>query len=107
MPYYDNFYEQIIDLVKICNYKQLRWLDVGCGTGKMAELVLKNFQVEQFTFCDCSTELLEIAKKRFSNPNLEFILSDVQQLSYVNAFNVVTAIQVNYYLNSEGRKIDL
>lgn len=107
MPYYADFYEQIIDLVKICNYKQLRWLDVGCGTGKMAELVLKNFQVEQFTFCDCSTEMLEIAKKRFSNPNLEFILSDVQQLSYVNAFDVVTAIQVNHYLNSEGRKIAL
>lgn len=36
LPYYEKFYKQIIDIVKIQLNKPLRWLDVGCGIGKMA-----------------------------------------------------------------------
>lgn len=107
LPYYDAFYEQVMDLVKVCKHDALRWLDVGCGTGKMAELVFQNVEVETFTFCDCSAEMLEITKKRFSHPNTDFIICDVQKLSYINDFDVVTAIQVNHYLQKEERKIAL
>lgn len=35
LPYYDQFYEQVIELIKVMNDNAVRWLDIGCGTGKM------------------------------------------------------------------------
>ena len=104
LPYYDEFYRQVVDLVKTCRPNALKWLDVGCGTGKMAEAAFKNIEVEKFTFCDSSSEMLEIAKERFPYPNTEFILCEIQKISNVNAYDVVTAIQVNHYLQKEDRK---
>lgn len=104
LPYYDEIYQQVVDLVKTCNPNALNWLDVGCGTGKMAEIAFKNIEVEKFTFCDCSFKMLEIAKERFPYPNTEFILCDIQEISHFNEYDVITAIQVNHYLQREERK---
>ena len=33
IPYYDEFYNQAIDVVEQCGYATIHWLDLGCGTG--------------------------------------------------------------------------
>ena len=66
LPYYDEFYQQVVDFAKRCNPNAVNWLDVGCGTGRMAEIAFQNMKIEKFTFCDCSSEMLEIAKERCS-----------------------------------------
>lgn len=48
--------------------------------------------------------MIEIVKERFPYPNTEFILCDLQELSYFNEYDVITAIQVNHYLQREERK---
>ncbi len=35
LPYYDEFYKQVIELVKVFHNSVVTWLDIGCGTGKM------------------------------------------------------------------------
>ncbi len=35
LPYYDEFYKQVIDLVKILNHNAVRWLDIGCDVQKL------------------------------------------------------------------------
>ena len=52
IPYYDEFYKQIISVVKAKTEKPLCWLDVGCGTGRMADEVFNNIAVKRFVFCD-------------------------------------------------------
>ena len=105
LPYYDDFYEQIIELVDVCNYNGIKWLDVGCGTGKMAEQALKKLKIKQFVCCDCSEEMLEVAQKRCRFSNVEFVLCDFFKMSYRNEFDVITAIQVNHYFQKEERKL--
>lgn len=103
LPYYEDFYKQIIDLIKIYNTSPLTWLDVGCGTGKMAELALSQANIKKFIFCDSSSEMLNIVKERFNLPNTEFLLSTIQELNYQDTFNIITSIQVNHYLKKEER----
>lgn len=107
LPYYDEFYEQVIDLVKILNHNAVRWLDIGCGTGKMGSVAFKNIEIEKFVFCDSSDKMIRIAMERFKCHNAEFYVCDVQKLNYVNEFDVITAIQVNHYLHINERRIAL
>lgn len=107
IPYYDEFYEQVIELVKIFNHNAVRWLDIGCGTGKMGSVAFGNIELDKFVFCDSSDEMIRIAKERFKYNNAEFSVCDVQKLDYANEFDVITAIQVNHYLHMDERKIAL
>lgn len=103
LPYYEEFYKQVIDIVKIYNPGALTWLDVGCGTGKMAREALKEMDIEKFVFCDCSEEMVQMARKDFGLHNAEFLVSAVQNIDFHNQFDVVTAIQVNHYLQRDER----
>lgn len=33
LPYYEDFYEQVLDILNVLKKKQVAWLDIGCGTG--------------------------------------------------------------------------
>lgn len=85
----------------------MRWLDVGCGIGKMGSIAFENITLEKFVFCDCSDGMIKIVKERFNFQNAEFSVCDVQELDYANEFDVITAIQVNHYFNKSSRKIAL
>lgn len=107
LPYYDDFYTQVVEVVKIFNHKALRWLDIGCGTGKMGSVAFENVELDKFVFCDSSDEMIRIAKERFNCHNAEFSVCDVQNLTYDNEFDVITAIQVNHYLHIDERRVAL
>lgn len=107
LPYYDELYEQVIELVKLFNYNTVRWLDIGCGTGKMGSIAFENLELERFVFCDSSDKMIRIAKERFKCHNAEFSVCDIKKLAYANEFNVITAIQVNHYLQIDERKTAL
>lgn len=103
LPYYEELYKQIIDVVKIHNPQSLKWLDVGCGTGKMGDTALSQLDIEQFVFCDSSAEMIDIVQKRFNVYNASFLISDIQNLECSNQYDVITAIQVNHYFHIEER----
>ena len=107
LPYYDEIYKQVIELVKTFHTSAIKWLDIGCGTGKMGSVALENIELEQFVFCDSSAEMIRISEKQFHRPNTAFSVCNVQNLKYTNEFDVITAIQVNHYLHIEERKAAL
>lgn len=107
LPYYDEFYYQVIELVKVFYSSPIKWLDIGCGTGKMGSVALKDIELEKFVFCDSSEEMIRIAEEHFCFPNTECSICDVRNLRYVDEFDVITAIQVNHYLQIEERKTAL
>lgn len=107
LPYYDDFYKQVIGLVKIMKPNPVTWLDIGCGTGKMGSVAFENIEIEKFVFCDSSDEMIGIVKERFNCQQAQFSVCDVQKLHYANEFDVITAIQVNHYLHINERRIAL
>lgn len=48
IPYYEDFYKQVIDIVKIRFEKPVKWLDAGCGIGKMAKTAFENADIYCF-----------------------------------------------------------
>lgn len=107
LPYYDEFYNQVVELVSVFHDSAISWLDVGCGTGKMWSAAFEKIELKRFVFCDLSDEMIRICKKSFSFPNTEFSVCDVKNMEYSDEFDVITAIQVNHYLRIDEREIAL
>lgn len=103
LPYYEEIYRQVVDVVRIHNPKQPVWLDIGCGTGKMAETAAGKLEIKRFVCSDSSEEMIKRAELKCSGMKAEFVVSRAQNLCFKNEFDVVTAIQVYHYFNKEER----
>lgn len=102
LPYHEEFYRQITDVVKCRFNNKVSWLDVGCGTGKMSELGLE--LSNKFVLLDNNSDMLDIARSQINSDNAEFILKSSGDMEYTNAFDVVTAVQAFHYLSADERR---
>lgn len=121
IPYYDEIYNQIVDVVSVAFLnKAVSWLDIGCGTGKMAEVAFKQCKVEKMVCIDNSSAMLEAARQKiafFQLPGLweelpaadplgvEFLNIPIEEVNYDSQFDVITSILVNHYMTYEERRI--
>lgn len=103
LPFYEEMFQQVVDIVGILNLQSIRWLDVGCGTGKMAGIVLNNFDIQKMVCIDVENEMLERAESFCNNEKVEFLQCDIRELPYQEIFDIVTAVQVNHYFKKDER----
>ena len=104
LPYYREFHNQITDLVKVMGFKDITWLDTGCGTGTLAARVLEERDDVRFTLCDPSEQMLERAEEKLSGKDIRFLNLQSQDLTFDSEFDVVTAVQCHHYLQPEQRR---
>ena len=51
-PYYEDFFAQVVELVRTVHAGPVSWLDVGCGTGMMGSAAFGKIPLERFVFMD-------------------------------------------------------
>ncbi len=61
------------------NYKNIKILDLGCGTGELISELMQKFSNAEVTGIDFSEKMLEISNKR--NPSAKHIKMDTAELS--------------------------
>lgn len=106
IPYYDEAYNQIADMVSVAFLnKAVSWLDIGCGTGKMAKVALEQCNVEKMICTDKSSAMLEVARQKIGSSYVEFLKLSTEEINYNSQFDVISAILVNHYLAYEERMI--
>ncbi len=110
LPYYTEFHGQVIDMVKMLSLKKegsIKWLDTGCGTGTLALRALDELSGSdiEFTLCDPSEGMLEVAKEKLRGKDIRYNTVSSDALPYENEFDIVTAIQSHHYYDVETRDI--
>lgn len=105
LPYYREYHDQVIDIVRNLGVKAPKWLDTGCGTGTLAKKALERFPDVRFTLCDPSEKMLGIAKDKLKDHDVRFLNTPSDELEFDNEFNVVTAIQSHHYFDEAGREL--
>lgn len=104
LPYYNEYSKQIIDLVKVADVRNPRWLDTGCGTGTLALKVLEEIPGVKLTLCDPSMPMLNIAKEKLSGKDIKFLNIASDGIEDIGEFDVITAVQCHHYYDENGRK---
>ena len=80
LPYYEEYFKQIADLVRTPFCVTVIWLDIGCGTGKMADMAIRELPVKKMVCCDNSPQMLKIAEKQIRSPEVDFWKTPIQSL---------------------------
>lgn len=106
IPHYDEVYNQISDAVSVAfSNKAVSWLDIGCGTGKMAKVAFEQCNVEKMICTDNSSAMLKVAKQKINFSSVEFLNLPIEEINYDSQFDVITSILVNHYMTCKERMI--
>ena len=62
LPFYEEMFQQIVDIISLLDLQSIKWLDVGCGTGKMARTALEIFEIEKMLCIDVEQEMINRAE---------------------------------------------
>lgn len=104
IPYYTEFHRQTIDVVKNMGYREIYWLDTGCGTGMLTAKAASEMKHVRFLLADPSPEMISVAKQNMKGLDADFIVANSQELNYDEVFQVVTAIQAHHYMKKTERE---
>lgn len=74
------------------------WLDVGCGTGALSEIILKSALPSRVDAVDPSEAYVQYARSRVSDPRARFDVGDARALSSEAAYYdaVVSGLVLNF-----------
>ncbi|MGY9018539.1 MAG: class I SAM-dependent methyltransferase [Alphaproteobacteria bacterium] len=71
---------QFLDWIEV--ERGLRWLDVGCGAGMLAQTVIKNCAPSSVTGADPLEKSIVAAKQHPDNKNIQLEIGDAQDLPF-------------------------
>lgn len=71
---------RMVERIDLLKSKPLSILDLGSGTGYLAELLLLKFSTSSITCLDLADNMLLECKKK--NPNLHLIISDIENMPF-------------------------
>jgi SAM-dependent methyltransferase len=82
------------------------WLDVGCGTGALTEVILEMAQPNSVKGIDPSAGFVEYARAHVTNPKATFEVADAQSLTVDSAtFDVAVAGLVLNFVPQPSRAV--
>jgi SAM-dependent methyltransferase len=86
--------------------QNLRWLDVGCGTGVFTEQVIRDGSPAAVVGIDPSAEQLAYARERAGLATAEFRVGDAQDLPFVDAsFDIAVMALVIHFVPDPAKAV--
>ncbi len=83
------------------------WLEVGCGTGALADAVCARGNPASVVACDPSEPFIEYARRRHVDPRISFVLGGIGRLpTRPGGFDSVTSLLALNFFPEPGRAIE-
>lgn len=66
-------------------------LDIGCGTGNYTGLLRERFPEAKIKALDISPEMLDLAREKFRNAEIDFIAADGEKINLRERFDLISS----------------
>jgi tRNA (cmo5U34)-methyltransferase len=104
IPFHAQILAQAIDVALAVCPSPARWLDTGCGPGRLVQLARRRSSAE-FILADPSPAMLAIAKARHPDlPAERFLNVPSESLPDIEPVDVITAILCHHYVDEAARE---
>lgn len=101
IPHYDQMIEAIVASIPFAKDRPLSVIDLGCGTGTVAQAVQNIYPNAVITCVDLSEEMLEIAKQKLNN-QVTCIVSSFENLTFETSYDVVVSSLALHHLEDQA-----
>ena len=102
-PYHATLLSEVIDLALSVVPSPRRWLDTGCGPGRLVELARAETPQTDFVLADPAPPMLAFARQRHAElPASSFVAAPSHALPELEPFDVVTAILCHHFYRDEA-----
>jgi tRNA (cmo5U34)-methyltransferase len=103
----DAFYDAVVRQIARPRDAALAVLDLGAGTGLLAEHVARAYPRARFTLIDVAARMLEIARARFAGEpagRFRFVVADLAEIALPPAHDVVVSALAIHHLDDAGKR---
>ncbi|MGC3999465.1 MAG: class I SAM-dependent methyltransferase [Anaeromyxobacter sp.] len=108
IPCFDGFYGMAVDLLRFDREAPLRVLDVGAGTGLLAEAVARRFPNARVELLDASEAMLARARQRLAagGERIGFRVADYRTAPLGGPWDaIVSALSIHHLQDAEKRAL--
>ncbi|PAQ16042.1 SAM-dependent methyltransferase [Bacillaceae bacterium SAOS 7] len=105
IPCFDDFYSIPISLIE-SDKEQPTVLDIGAGTGLFSAFLKEKFPEAQLTLIDLSEKMLEVAKQRFQDEEIDYVTADYTTYKFEQTFDIIiSSLSIHHLSDEEKRKL--
>jgi tRNA (cmo5U34)-methyltransferase len=105
-PRFNDFYQTIITLIPFYQEDNFRFLDLGAGTGLVADLILRAFPNSAADILDVSEKMLEKARERFAgNERVRFWIRDYANDGLPDRYGLIVSAMSIHHLDDIEKKL--
>ena len=82
--------------------KELKILDIGCGTGQLIKEISDKYKMVNYLGIDVSENMIDIAKKNNKGNNIKFKISSIETFDTVDRYDIIICTHAfPYFPNKE------
>lgn len=82
--------------------KELKILDIGCGTGQLIKEISDKYKMVNYLGIDVAKNMIDIAKKNNKGKNIKFKISSIETFDTVDRYDIIICTHAfPYFPNKE------
>ena len=107
IPHYPVMLRALVDAIPFERSKPVRAIDLGCGTGALAALILEAFPHARVTCVDLAENMIAAAKTRLARyPSVEYIVADFYSFDFRDKYDGIVSSLALHHLLTDNDKQD-
>ena len=107
IPYYNQMLEALVRAIPFSTDKKICVLDVGCGTGTIAQQVKTAFPNAQVHCIDIADKMLQVAQAKLSKvEDVTYEVVDFTHYNFNKTYDVIVSSLALHHLQSDKEQMD-
>jgi tRNA (cmo5U34)-methyltransferase len=104
VPRYNEMIQTVVEAAPFHRKDRLKIIDLGCGTGNLAQKIVTAYPNAQITCIDMAENMLKMAKTKLGKQrNISFWLGDIRDFDYSGKYDMILSSLVLHHIEKKDK----